>query len=68
MTPLVLDGRSLTIEDLAQAAVRGRPLDLDPAGFEEMARARRLIDRMVDAERSDAPGAGPIVIPIRRAG
>jgi peptidoglycan hydrolase-like protein with peptidoglycan-binding domain len=30
--------------------------------------ARRLIDRMVDTERSDAPGAGPTVIPIRRAG
>ena len=48
MTPLVLDGRSLTIEDLAQAAVMGRPLELDPAGLSEMARARRLIDRAIE--------------------
>ena len=48
MTPLVLDGRSLTIEDLAQAAVMGRLLDLDPAGLSEMARARGLIDRAIE--------------------
>jgi histidine ammonia-lyase len=48
MSNLVLDGRSLTCESLADAAITGRPLELAAAGLSEMAKARHLIDRAIE--------------------
>jgi histidine ammonia-lyase len=45
--PLVLDGASLTLEDLETVARAGRAVSLSPAAREAVARARRVVDEAV---------------------
>jgi histidine ammonia-lyase len=45
--PVVLDGSSLTLEDLEDVARRRRPVALAPAAREAVARARRVVDDAV---------------------
>lgn len=46
MSPLVLSGARLTIEDVASVALRRRPVTLDPGVLDELAAGRRTLDRV----------------------
>ncbi|MDF1747858.1 MAG: aromatic amino acid lyase [Alphaproteobacteria bacterium] len=48
MSTLVLNGTSLTVDSLAEAATTDHPLSLDPASVTVMTKARRLIDRAIE--------------------
>ncbi|MBP7095512.1 MAG: histidine ammonia-lyase [Spirochaetia bacterium] len=48
MEPIVIDGRSLDLDDLVAVARDGAPVVLDPAALERVARSRALVDRCVD--------------------
>ena len=47
--PLVIDGRSLTLNDVAEVALEGRPVTLAPAARERVAASRRVIDGIVSS-------------------
>lgn len=50
--PLLLDGNSLTLEDLEQVALGERQVALSPEAGERLARARSLVDRLAEGERA----------------
>ncbi len=45
--PLVIDGRSLTLDDLAAVALDGRPVVLSPGARDRVAASRRVIEEIV---------------------
>ncbi|HJQ20238.1 MAG TPA: histidine ammonia-lyase [Gemmatimonadaceae bacterium] len=47
-TPVVLDGNSLTIDDVFAVAVRGAPVSLAPAARQRAQAARRHVEALVD--------------------
>ncbi len=47
--PVVLDGTSLTIEDVVRVARHGEPVALAPAALERIARCRGMLQRKIDA-------------------
>ncbi|WP_206540106.1 aromatic amino acid lyase [Leisingera sp. ANG-Vp] len=47
MQALRLDGSSLTVAALSQAALQSLPVELDPAGLQAMARSHALVGRMI---------------------
>src|SRR4051812_1581673 len=52
MTPVVLNGSSLTLAHLPAAPPRGAPVELDPESLESMARARAVVDRSIAEGRA----------------
>ena len=60
MTSIVLDGDSLTIEQLVRVAREGARVERDPATHERVARAEALIAKVVQNYR-DAWSAGRAV-------
>ncbi len=59
MEMLILDGSSLTIEQVARVAERDEPVALAPAAIERMQRPRVVVERPADGE---APGCAKISI------
>ena len=51
MPPVLLDGESLTLEDVERVARGGGPVALDPAAREKVLASRRVIEAAVAAER-----------------
>lgn len=49
-TPLILDGASLSIEDVVDVARRGRTVRLDDDTARQLTEGRRLIDRIVESD------------------
>ncbi|NOZ95934.1 MAG: histidine ammonia-lyase [Acidobacteria bacterium] len=47
--PLVIDGRSLTLDHLAEVALDGRPVVLSPVARDRVAASRRVIEEIVDS-------------------
>lgn len=46
MAPIILDGSSLTIEDLIQVARNGRQVDISPESVERIERSRAVLERL----------------------
>lgn len=51
MKPLIIDGRSLTIDDLYQVAYQNRKVELCLKAKEKMLKARKLVDEIVKKEQ-----------------
>ena len=49
--PVVLDGKSLTIEEVVAAARFHAPVSLSPARYADIDRARSLVERILEEER-----------------
>ncbi len=49
-TPLLLDGHTLTLEQIREVAVDGRRVELAPAARARVEKARALVDRMAEGD------------------
>ena len=63
MSPLLLDGERLTLNDVERVARRGEAVALDPAARPKVDAARRVIENALAAERpiyGVSTGFGPL--------
>src|SRR5262245_9841230 len=51
MDPLLIDGETLTIEEVRQVAVERRPVGLHPTATAKMSRSRSVIETIINEDR-----------------
>ncbi len=63
MSPILLDGEHLTLEELERVARHGEPVALEPAGRPKLEASRRVIEEALAAGRAIygvSTGFGPL--------